>query len=74
MYAAAVEPGRVTMVVSVEELRLLNNALNEVVNGVEISSAAFNSRLGATRDQANQLLASVHAVLDSAEEMAPRDQ
>lgn len=71
MFAASVEPGRVTVVFSIDELRLLNNALNEVVNGVASPGAVFNSRLGATREEANHLLASVHAVLDSAEELNP---
>ena len=71
MFAASVEPGRVTVVLSIDELRLLNNALNEVVHGVDSPAAAFNSRLGATRQEANDLLAAVHAVLDSAEEIGP---
>jgi hypothetical protein len=71
MFAASVEPGRVTVVLSIDELRLLNNALNEVVNGVDIPGAAFNSRLGATRQEATSLLASVHGILDSAEEIGP---
>jgi hypothetical protein len=74
MFAASVEPGRITLVLSIGEVRLLNNALNEVVNVVEIPAAAFDARLGGTREEVNHLLVSVHAVLDSAEMVQPRDQ
>ena len=50
MYAASVEPGRVTLVLSINEVRQLNNALNEVVNGVAIPAASFETRLGGTRE------------------------
>jgi hypothetical protein len=73
MYAASVEQDRVTLVLSIAEVRLLNNALNEVVNGVAIPAAAFEARLGGTRDEVNHLLMSVHAVLDSAEVMQRKD-
>jgi hypothetical protein len=73
MYAASVEPGRVTLVLSVNEVRLLNNALNEVLNGVAIPVASFASRLGGTRDEVDHLLMSVHAILDSAEVVQPKD-
>lgn len=73
MYAASVEPGRITLVLSINEVRLLNNALNEVVNGVAIPAASFATRLGGTRDEVNHLLMSVHAILDSAEVVQPKD-
>jgi hypothetical protein len=74
MFAASVEPGRITLVLSIGEVRLLNNALNEVVNVIEIPAAVFDTRLGGTREEVNHLLVSVHAVLDSAEMVQPRDQ
>jgi len=49
MFAASVEPGRITLVLSIGEVRLLNNALNEVVNVVEIPTTAFATRLGGTQ-------------------------
>ena len=72
MFAASVEPGRITLVLSISEVRLLNNALNEVVNVVEIPTTAFATRLGGTREEVNHLLESVHAVLDSAEMVQPK--
>jgi hypothetical protein len=51
MYAASIEPSRVTLVLSLDELRLFNNALNEVVNGFDIPAAAFATRLGGTRSE-----------------------
>jgi hypothetical protein len=74
MFAASVEPGRITLVLSIGEVRVLNNALNEVLNVVEIPTAAFDTRLGGTREEVDHLLVSVHAVLDSAEMVQPRDQ
>jgi hypothetical protein len=45
-----------------DQLLLVNNALNEVLNGLAI--ADFETRLGADRRQAAALLAAVGAVLD----------
>ena len=72
MFAASVEPGRITLVLSIGEMRLLNNALNEVVNVVEIPTTPFETRMGGTREEVNHLLVSVHAVLDSAEMVQPK--
>jgi hypothetical protein len=69
MYAASIEPSRVTLVLSLDELRLFNNALNEVVNGVDIPAAAFATRLGGTRSEVAHLLSSLHTVLDATEVM-----
>lgn len=47
-----------TLNVSLDELRLLNNALNEVCNGVRDldDDGEFATRLGAPREQGRQLL------------------
>ena len=52
----------VTLVVSRDELMLINNALNEVCNGVhELGhDGEFSTRLGRSREEAKQLLAEVH--------------
>jgi len=52
--------------VSEGELVLLNNALNEVCNGVDFCDAEFQTRLGVPREQARILLARIGATLDSA--------
>lgn len=44
---------------------MLNNALNEVCNGVNISEAAFGTRLGATRSEMRGLLKEIHRLLVS---------
>jgi len=49
---------------SYDELVTINNALNEVCNGVVIPG--FESRLGATRRDVERLLASVGGALDRA--------
>lgn len=53
-----------------DELRLLNNALNEVCNGVEIAEEEFATRLGATRDEAAALLTRVGEVIAAIEQAA----
>ena len=46
--------------ISSDELKLLNNALNELVNGIEIEEPEFATRLGATREEAATLLSRIH--------------
>lgn len=55
------------------ELILLNNALNEVLHGVEIEEWEFSTRLGATRFEAERLLEKVQRVLDQLS-TEPRDE
>ena len=52
-----------TVRLSVAELSLINNALNEVANGVEIEEPEFGTRLGASRAEARQLLDRIHGLL-----------
>ena len=47
------------------ELVILNNALNEVCNGVDIEDAEFQTRLGVTRDEARALLLKISGLLDT---------
>jgi hypothetical protein len=55
---------RHTVGFSTEELTLINNALNEVCNGVDIEEWEFPARLGATRDEARDLLRRMGTLLD----------
>jgi hypothetical protein len=55
---------QLTLELSRAELTLLNNALNEVCNGVEIEEWEFSTRLGASRDEARELLQRIHTLLD----------
>ena len=50
---------RVTIAFSNAELSLVNNALNEVANGIDISDAEFHARLGEARSEAQRLLAEI---------------
>lgn len=43
------------------ELILLNNALNEVLNGLEVHE--FGTRLGASRQEAEELLRQISLIL-----------
>ena len=47
------------------ELVVLNNALNEVCNGIDVEE--FATRLGATRDEVELMLQRVGAALDRAD-------
>ena len=50
----------ITLKLTRDELLLLNNALNEVCNGVYIDDAEFSTRLGASRNDARRLLERIH--------------
>jgi hypothetical protein len=71
VYAASIDGKEVSLVLTIAELRMINNALNEVANGTRISDAEFETQMGARRTDAQALLASVHSVLCAAEEMTP---
>jgi hypothetical protein len=47
--------------VTAGELSAINNALNEVCNGIDIEDGEFQTRLGVTRGQLQSLLAQVNA-------------
>ncbi len=59
MEQIAVDTESVTIRLSKTELGLVNNALNEVANGVEIADSEFRTRLGESRSDVRQLLAEV---------------
>ena len=46
------------------ELVLLNNALNEVCNGIAMDDDAFQTRLGIDRKNARTVLADLRRLLD----------
>jgi len=48
-----------------EELVWLNNALNEVCNGVAIGDSEFATRLGGSREELRGLLSRLHAMSQS---------
>jgi hypothetical protein len=50
-----------TIRLSKAELGLVNNALNEVANGVDIAEFEFKTRLGESREDARRLLGEVGA-------------
>jgi hypothetical protein len=45
------------------ELVTVNNALNEVCNGVHIGDAEFETRLGVTREEARALLLKISGLI-----------
>ncbi len=48
---------------SKHELSLINNALNEVCNGVAIEDAEFATRLGAEREEMRNLLKNIGSLI-----------
>ena len=58
------EPGRngTSLVVDEAELLIVNNALNEVCNGISIDDFEFSARLGAEHEEARALLRRVGAL------------
>ena len=62
--------GSATVKFSTDELRLVNNALNEVCHGVHIGDAEFQTRLGAPRSDAQALLRDVAAAISAIERTA----
>jgi hypothetical protein len=59
MERVGVDTEGVTIRLSRSELGLVNNALNEVTNGVDISDSEFQTRLGESRSNVRQLLTEV---------------
>ena len=62
MQVANVNRGGVEVSLSPEELLIINNALNEVVNGFEIPE--FATRIGANSSDVRRLLAQVNTLLE----------
>lgn len=56
-------PQSVTILLTEDELALLNNALNELCHGIRIDDDEFRIRTGFSRDEARALLDRLHLVL-----------
>ena len=56
---------KIKVELSLEELLILNSALNEVCNGLD--QFDFDTRMGASHDDVNALLSRVNFVIDSVE-------
>jgi hypothetical protein len=54
--------GRAILEFSLEELFILNNALNEVCNGMRVPE--FATRMGAELDEVDDLLDQIHSIID----------
>ena len=62
MQTLKLERGEVAVTLTTDEILMLNQALNEVANGVQISDAEFETRIGFTRTEVRELLAKVGAL------------
>ena len=63
MQSSADPHGRILLQLTRDEAIVLNNALNEVCNGVHLSDAEFSTRLGVERSAALELLAQLAATI-----------
>ncbi|HEU4884104.1 MAG TPA: hypothetical protein VFT45_17715 [Longimicrobium sp.] len=61
MNTTTLTPDEATITVSLTELHTLNNALNEVCNGLHIEE--FATRMGVEREEAAALLEQIHALI-----------
>jgi hypothetical protein len=68
VHGASVNGHEITLVLDLDELRLVNNALNEILHGVGMADAELTTRLGGSRERAKRLLAELHSVICAAEE------
>lgn len=62
MHIEQVEKETTTIRLSKEELVILNNALNEVCNGLDLNE--FSTRMGAERENVDELLSEIGKVID----------
>ncbi len=62
MQQVAVDTEGVTIRLSLSEISLVHNALNEVANGVDIPDFEFQMRLGESRSDVRQLLTEVGSI------------
>ncbi len=53
-----------TVELTKEELVIINNALNEVCNGIDLEGE-FDTRMGCTVEEARAVLAKIHALTAS---------
>lgn len=67
MHSLKLERGEVAISLTEDELLILNQALNEIANGVHISDAEFQTRVGYTRAEVRDLLSKVSELLNPAE-------
>ena len=57
----ALDNGKFALHCTREELSILNNALNNIPQAVD--EVEYTTLIGATKDEADQLLATIHAAL-----------
>jgi len=65
MRVLSTSTGELDVALSRDELTMINNALNEVCNGVDIMDFEFQTRLGWDRSELRSLLDQVYAALGS---------
>lgn len=61
MQIEAIDDHRLTVSLSANEVRILNNALNEALEALGANPDELATRMGANRDEIRSLLDAVHA-------------
>ena len=64
MHVSKLHDHEITVTMSLDELIIINNALNEICNGINIEE--FESRIGASLDEVRSMLGIVGAAIDKA--------
>jgi len=62
---ASLHSGRVAHELSERELRIINNALNEICHGIDVQE--FDTRIGASRQEVQELLAKLRRTFSGVE-------
>jgi hypothetical protein len=66
-----IKPDRATVDLTLNEFRILNNAMNEILNGLRIRG--FRPRVGATRRETDILLRQVQQAAGACRRLAEND-
>lgn len=64
MHVSKLQDNEITVTMSLDELIVINNALNEICNGIDIEE--FESRIGARLDEVRSMLGIVGTAIDKA--------
>ena len=70
MKAELVEANEALLRLNSDELRILNNALNEVCHGLDI--VEFSTRMGAELKEVRELLRQIRELIDEMKSQRPR--
>ena len=71
MTMIGVDGREITAQFTADELLIINNALNEICNGIDVDE--FGTRIGASTDEVRSLLTSVGSLIEKSATTRPGD-